>query len=151
VAPGDEGAVAAGAAGFTGDDTVSGMAGNGDSRLVYSTDGTNAGRIRPPEPPRKQGPARKGGQGPQAAPAVPDDGVVRLFRDRKGRGGKTATAITGLPGSEAELDAMLKRLKQQCGAGGVREGRTLLIQGDHRDRLAAELGALGHRVKLAGG
>ena len=82
---------------------------------------------------------------------MPDDGIVRLVRDRKGRGGKTATAITGLPGSEPELDAMLKKLKQQIGAGGTREGRTLLIQGDHRERLAAALEGMGLKVKLAGG
>ena len=123
------------------------MAGNENSRLVYSTDGTSAGRIRPPEPPRGRAPQ----QAKQAPPAVPDDGIVRLFRDRKGRGGKTATAITGLPGSDAELDAMLKKLKQQMGTGGAREGRTLLIQGDHRERLAAALEAMGMKVKLAGG
>lgn len=125
------------------------MAGNDNSRLVYSTDGTAAGRTKLPEPPRA--PQRRGAPQQQPAPSVPDDGIVRLFRDRKGRGGKTATAITGLPGSDADLDAMLKKLKQQIGAGGVREGRTLLIQGDHRDRLAADLQALGHKVKLAGG
>lgn len=61
------------------------------------------------------------------------------------------TAVNGLPGSETELDALLKRLKASLGTGGLREGRTLLIQGDHRDRLMTELSSLGHRPKLAGG
>ncbi|MBM4416395.1 MAG: translation initiation factor [Chloroflexi bacterium] len=82
---------------------------------------------------------------------APADGVVRLHRDRKGRGGKVVTLVTGLPGDEAALDALLKRLKQQCGAGGTREGATLAIQGDHLERLCEALEALGHRVKLAGG
>jgi translation initiation factor 1 len=73
------------------------------------------------------------------------------MKDRRGRGGKTATTVHGLPGNEADLDALLKRLKQVCGAGGSREGRVLAIQGDQRDRVQAELTALGLRVKLAGG
>lgn len=114
------------------------------SRLVYSTDG---GRVRQPPPPlsRTQLPAARGATNP------PADGIVRISRDRRGRGGKTATTVTGLPGSEAELDALLRQLKSKCGSGGSRDGRDLVLQGDLRERLRAELEALGHRVKLAGG
>ncbi len=122
--------------------------GNEKSRLVYSTDGTNAGRIKPPEPPRRA-PSKPPSQ--QAGPPIPDDGHVRLRREKGGRGGKTVTTITGLPGGETDLEAMLKVLKQLCGAGGTREGTSLLIQGDHRDRIQTKLEALGHKVKLAGG
>jgi translation initiation factor 1 len=118
----------------------------GSSRLVYSTDG---GRVRATPHNRRIEPPVKAT--PQSGPAAPDDGVVRIHRDRKGRGGKTASVITGLPGTEPELDALLKRLKSQLGTGGTREGRSLIIQGDHRDRLLADLSALGHQVKLAGG
>lgn len=122
--------------------------GRGDnSRLVYSTDG---GRVREQLTPHN----RKVAATPQvqAKPGgPPDDGVVRVQRDKKGRGGKTATTVTGLPGSEAELDTMLKGLKQHCGAGGSREGRVLIIQGDQRERLMERLTALGHKPKLAGG
>ena len=82
---------------------------------------------------------------------VPDDGVVRIQRDKKGRGGKTATTVTGLPGDEAALDGLLKALKQHCATGGSREGRVLILQGDQRERVLARLVALGHRAKLAGG
>lgn len=124
------------------------MATGDNSRLVYSTDG---GRVKPPLTPHN----RKV-DAPRPAPAPkpggpPDDGIVRISRDRKARGGKTATTITGLPGSEPELDALLKALKQHCGAGGSREGRTLVIQGDQRERLLERLQALGHKPKLAGG
>lgn len=117
-----------------------------DSRLVYSTDG---GRVRPALTPHN----RKVVAAP-AAPtksAPPDDGVVRVQRDKRGRGGKTATTVTGLGGSETELDALLKQLKQHCGAGGSREGRVLIIQGDQRERLMERLTALGMKPKLAGG
>lgn len=116
----------------------------GESRLVYSTDG---GRVRLTPHNRRIEPAPAQ---PQQNP-VPDDGVVRVARARSPRGGKTMTAVTGLPGSEAELEAFLKRLKAVLGTGGTREERSLLFQGDQRDRLMAELAKAGYRPKLAGG
>lgn len=115
------------------------------SRLVYSTD---SGRVRPKLTPHNR---KIEAIPPQAKASVPADGIVRILRDKKGRGGKTVTVIGGLPGTEAELDTLLKALKQACGAGGTREGSTLEIQGDHRERLREKLEGLGHRVKLAGG
>lgn len=123
------------------------MPGRSDnSRLVYSTD---SGRVKPSLAPHNRkidqpsAPVRPG--------SPPDDGVVRVQRDKKGRGGKIATTITGLPGAESELDTLLKTLKTFCGAGGTREGRTLIIQGDQRERLMEKLATLGHKPKLAGG
>ena len=121
------------------------------SRLVYSTDGTGTpgnGRVRPSTPAPGRG---KSAPPRQTTAEVPNDGFVRIKREKKGRGGKTVTTVTGLPGGEAEREAMLKVLKQLCGAGGTREGRILEIQGDHRPRVQAKLEALGHKVKLAGG
>ncbi|HET7737847.1 MAG TPA: hypothetical protein VFK32_04665 [Tepidiformaceae bacterium] len=77
--------------------------------------------------------------------------MVRVQRDSRGRKGKTATTVTGLPGNEAELEAVLKKLKQVCGAGGSLDGRTLEVQGDHRERIVAILLEMGHKAKLAGG
>lgn len=113
------------------------------SRLVYSTDG---GRVRPPAPAPKP-------QGDGGAPRAPSSagGYVRLQRERKGRGGKTVTLITGLDGSPDTLDALLRELKQVCGAGGIRNASTIEIQGDHRDRIEARLTGQGHRVKRVGG
>jgi translation initiation factor 1 len=106
--------------------------------------------VKPPTGPKKVVGKAKGGGPPQRA-TPPNDGVVRVMRDSKGRKGKTATVVTGLPGTDAELDALLKELKQACGAGGSREGRALEIQGDHRERLVEKLTGMGHKVKLAGG
>jgi translation initiation factor 1 len=82
---------------------------------------------------------------------LPRDGVVRLLRDRKGRGGKTVTLITGLSGSPAVLTALASDLKRMCGTGGTYRGDVLEIQGDFRDRLQAELERRGYTVRVAGG
>jgi translation initiation factor 1 len=120
------------------------------SRLVYSTDGEHVVQAKT-ERPTKPVPARNARASGRPAPPVPDDGYVRIRREKSGRGGKTVTTVTGVRASERELDDLLKTLKQLCGAGGTREGATLEIQGDHRDRIHEKLVALGHRVKLAGG
>ena len=88
----------------------------------------------------------------QARPLnLPRDGVVRLLRDRKGRGGKTVTLVAGLSGSPTALAALASELKRLCGTGGTLRGELIEIQGDHRERLRSELERRGYTVKLAGG
>ncbi len=78
--------------------------------------------------------------------------MVRVGRETAGRKGKGVTVITGVPLAGEQLEALAKQLKQQCGAGGtVREDGAIEIQGDHRDRLVAALGAHGWTVKRSGG
>ena len=85
------------------------------------------------------------------APPLPSDGVVRLFRDRGGRNGKTVTVIRGLPERGPALEDRVAQMKRICGAGGTLKDGTVEIQGDHRERLAEHLRSLGYTVKLAGG
>jgi translation initiation factor 1 len=82
-------------------------------------------------------------------PQLPDDGVVRLFREKGGRGGKTVTVVRGL--ARGELSEVAADLKRLCGAGGAVKDGAVVLQGDHRDKVAARLESQGHRVKLAGG
>ncbi len=112
-----------------------------DDGLVYSTEhGDTRGRRH------RRSPARAAG------PAVPADGIVRIHRDRAGRGGKTVTLVTGLEaGGDAQLKALAAELKRLCGSGGAVRTGNVEIQGDHRERIAAFLESRGHRVKLAGG
>lgn len=79
---------------------------------------------------------------------MPDDGVVRVFREKGGRGGKTVTVVRGLPG---DLAAAATDLKRHCGSGGSVKNGAIEIQGDHREKVIARLQAAGHRVKAAGG
>jgi translation initiation factor 1 len=73
------------------------------------------------------------------------------MRDRKRRAGKTVTVISGLRHDPATLEALLKTLKQQCGAGGTLKDGELEIQGDHRERVVAVLTGMGYKTKLVGG
>ena len=60
---------------------------------------------------------------------------LRLNMERAGRGGKTVTLVKGVVGSDEDINALCKLLKQKCGVGGsVKEGE-IIIQGDHRQRL----------------
>jgi translation initiation factor 1 len=79
----------------------------------------------------------------------PDDGVVRIFREKGGRRGKVVTVVRGLP--RRDLDAVAKDLKRLCGAGGAVKDDTVEVQGDHREKVAVRLETQGYRVKLAGG
>ena len=87
----------------------------------------------------------------QAAPAAPAAARVRVGREVAGRGGKGVTVVSGLRLDAAQLEELATRLKRLSGAGGaVKEGR-IEIQGEHRDRLVAELCRLGLEAKRAGG
>jgi translation initiation factor 1 len=79
------------------------------------------------------------------------DGVVRVRREAKGRGGKTVTVVTGIPLGEAELKALAGELKRRCGTGGTLKDWVIEIQGDHVELLMAELVKRGFKVKRAGG
>lgn len=85
-------------------------------------------------------------------PAAPQgDGTVRLLLEKKGRGGKTVTLVTGLTGNPDELRALAADLKRRCGTGGTLKDGVIEIQGDHRDTIAEALKARGMKVKKAGG
>lgn len=109
-----------------------------DSRRVYSTDGGDRRRD-----------ARRRSAPTPAGPLLPDDGVVRVFREKGGRGGKTVTVVRGLPASD--LRTVAGELKRRCATGGAVKQAVIELQGDHRDAVVAYLAEQGRRVKLAGG
>ncbi len=78
---------------------------------------------------------------------LPDDGVVRIFRERR-RGG-TMSVVTGL--LPTEINEIAKTLKRLCGSGGTSKNGVVEIQGDHRERIAAFFTERGRKYKLAGG
>jgi len=126
-------------------------------RLVYSTDGGRVSNCPHCGLPYKQcrcdqpsiGSGSGSGSGGQ--PAKKGDGIVRIMRDRKHRGGKTVTVITGVPANHNEIAALAQQLKKLCGSGGTVKDGVIEIQGDHCDKVQAKLTEMGYKVKRAGG
>lgn len=109
------------------------MSHDANSRLVYSTD---RGPIDEPTTPTSASP-------------FPDDGVVRIRRETKGRKGAGVITVHGVPA--AQQKAIATTLKKKCGTGGALKEGVIEIQGDKRDLIKGELEKAGFTVKLVGG
>jgi translation initiation factor 1 len=125
-----------------------------ERRLVYDSDQVQPGRC--PTCGKRLDRCSCVRQRPREAPSprsanLPRDGVVRVMRDKKGRGGKTVTLVAGVAGSTAELEQLTSELKRMCGTGGTVRDDVVEIQGDFRERVRQELTRRGYTVKLAGG
>ena len=84
--------------------------------------------------------------------AIPEgDGIARVRRETKGRGGKTVTTISGVPLAEEPLKELASALKKRCGCGGALKDGVIEIQGDHVELLLAELLKRGFKAKKSGG
>jgi translation initiation factor 1 len=75
---------------------------------------------------------------------------VRVGREVAGRGGKVVSVVSGLNVDAAQLEQLAARLKRLCGAGGAVKHGVIEIQGEHRDRLVAELCKLGLEARRSG-
>jgi translation initiation factor 1 len=113
-----------------------------NSSLVYSTE---TGRICP----ECRNPASACTC--KARAAIVGDGMVRVARQSKGRGGKTVTIVKGVALDAAALAALGKQLRTACGSGGTVKDGVIEIQGDHCELLIATLKKLGIDAKRAGG
>lgn len=112
--------------------------------LVYSTDG--GGRMCPAcRQPVAQCICRT------SRPVPAGDGIVRVSRETKGRGGKAVTLVKGVLADEAALAQLGRQLKAACGTGGTVKDGVIEVQGDHVERVMAALQGLGHKVRRAGG
>jgi len=118
-----------------------------NSRMVYSTE---TGRICP----RCGRPTKACScRGKKSKPKgnMETDGIIRIRREKKGRKGKTVTAINGFDPSFDDLKQIAKDIKAKCGTGGAIKDGVIIIQGDHRPTIQRELQKQGFKVKLAGG
>ena len=101
-------------------------------------------------------------EAPAAAPSTDQDSSndsarwletkkLTVRKERKGRGGKTVTVVSGF-GEECagELDDVASQLARALGCGASREAQTIAIQGDQRDRAKAWLEKQGIRKVTRG-
>ncbi len=83
---------------------------------------------------------------------VKEEDEVRVWLDRKHRGGKEVTVVRGIEQPEKVLKELCSLLKQKCGVGGSVKDREILIQGNQRDKVLEILIDQGYRrAKKAGG
>lgn len=69
---------------------------------------------------------------------------LRVSIEKKGRGGKTVTLVSGFTGREDDLKELGKLLKTKCGVGGsVKEGE-IIIQGEFKQRIIELLKSEGY-------
>lgn len=92
-------------------------------------------------------------EGPDTSQPEPENVVKKQPRldisiERKGRGGKTATLITGWICEQEELLRIASQLKSSLGAGGSARGGDILIQGDRRSQVLDRLTAMGYKARI---
>lgn len=87
----------------------------------------------------------------RATKTATGDGVMRVSREKAGRGGKVVTVLRGVSLDAVALALLGKTLRTACGAGGTVRDGVIEVQGDHCERVIERLKKDGYTVKRAGG
>ncbi len=85
---------------------------------------------------------------PETPPPAKQD--LRITLDKKLKAGKKATVVYKFVGKQSDLEELGKALKTACGVGGTVKNGEIILQGDHLEKVKAELTKLGYKFKVAG-
>lgn len=83
----------------------------------------------------------------EAATLKPGKQRLIVGIDRRNRGGKQVTLITGFVGADEDLKALAKTLKTKLGVGGSAKDGEITIQGDFREKVTELLKQMGYNAK----
>lgn len=73
---------------------------------------------------------------------------LRVSIDRRNRGGKSVTLITGFVGSNEDLIELGKILKNKCGVGGSAKDNEIILQGEIKEKVSKLLSDMGYSNKV---
>jgi len=114
-----------------------------NSKLVYSTSGDNSCATCG----KSLHKCRCKKQDQHATGSGSDQALIQL--QRKGRGGKEVTVVTGLTLNGMEMLALLQQLKSSLGCGGTLKQQQLELQGNRIDEVKNALKSRGINAKLS--
>jgi Translation initiation factor 1 (eIF-1/SUI1) and related proteins len=79
-----------------------------------------------------------------------DTMAVKITVDKR-RYGKNVTIIDGIDPKMEDLEEIAKQLKRKVASGGtVKDGRTIELQGDHRNTVRKYLESVGFKTEVTG-
>lgn len=85
--------------------------------------------------------------GDEPTTLAPAQQRLHVQLERRNRGGKAVTLVSGFVGSDDDLKALGKTLKTKCGVGGSAKDGEIIVQGEWVEKVKTLLLELGYKVK----
>ena len=68
---------------------------------------------------------------------------ISIKEERNPKTGNPITVISGVKHNPQHIEKLAKKLKSSCGAGGHIDGKTIVIQGSHTEKVKTILSSEG--------